>query len=340
MRRRALLAVLVLLAACGPAERPGLLYGPAKTFPVDQVDSTVTYDSADALSPSRTIKVRVRAPRGATGSLPAVVVIHGGGFNTNGHSGLSDWGEQLAGAGYVTINFGNAEDEGLSHCTPLQIPLAECNAAAFEKEVAAGGTMPASMYSRPQDASAIVDQLAALEQAAGVLIDRDRLGVLGHSAGAHATLSLAGLVVDVSPSVRAKAWGVDPRFKAFVANSPQGVGRMGLIDSSWSGISGPLLIQTGSGDVTADENAASRRDPFKHLAGPDAFEHFIDDQAAQHAQFALEQDEGVAGHELALARTALAFFDAYLLGRASGREWLASGALARATGGVSTLSRK
>lgn len=335
-----LLVAVAPLLACGPADRPGLLYAPEKTFAVDQVDSSVTYDSGDVLTPSRTVKVRVRTPRGATGPRPAVVVIHGGGFNPNGHAGLSDWGEQLAAAGYVALNFGNAEDEGVSHCTPLQIPQAECNAAAFEKEVAEGGTIPASMYSRPQDAAAIFDQLAALEQAAGVTIDRDRVGVLGHSAGAHATLSLAGLVIDVSPSVRAKAWGVDPRFKAFVANSPQGIGRMGLGATSWDAITRPVLVQTGSGDVTSGENAASRRDSFTRLKGPDAFEHFLDDEAAKHNQFALEQDEGVAGHELALARTALAFFDAYLLDRAEAREWLASNKLERATGSVSTLSRK
>jgi hypothetical protein len=115
---------------------------------------------------------------------------------------------------------------------------------------------------------------------------------------------------------------------------------MGLGETSWDAITRPVLVQTGSGDTTSGENAASRRDSFRHLKGPDAFEHFLDDEGAKHSQFALEQDEGVAGHELALARTALAFFDAYLLDRAEARAWLASDKLQRANAGASTLSRK
>ncbi|MBL8921724.1 MAG: hypothetical protein JNJ54_22885 [Myxococcaceae bacterium] len=337
---RCLLVVPVLLAACGP-DRTSLHYSPAKTYRViDTVDQPLTYVTGDPTTPSRTITLRIRAPRGATGPLPAVIIIHGGGFNPNGFNALEDWGEQLAAAGFVAINFGNADDEGNAHCAPLMIPTSECTAALLTKEVAEGGTIPAWLYTRPQDAKAIVDQLASVEQRAGVQIDRERLGVLGHSAGAHATMSLAGLVIDLSPTVRAKAWGVDSRFKAFVANSPQGLNYTGITATSWSGITRPMLVQTGKRDATEGEQPAGRRDAFKNLPGPDAFEHYIDDEGTPHGLFALEKDEGVTGYELALARTAVAFFDAFLNQRDEAKAFLNGSALSRATGGVSTLSKK
>lgn len=337
--RTLLMLSALMVAACGP-DRTALLYSPAKTFKVDTVDHQLTYTTADPMTPARTITLRIRTPRGATGPLPAVVVIHGGGFNNTGHQALGDWGDQLAAAGFVAINFGNADDEGNAHCTPLMIPAAECTAALLTKDVSEGGTIPVWLYTRPQDAKAIADQLASVEQKAGVQIDRDRLAVLGHSAGAHATMSLAGLVIDVSPSLKAKAWNADARFKAFVVNSPQGINYLGLTETSWNAITRPMLVQTGKRDTTEGEQPAGRRDTFKHLPGPDAFEHYIDDEGTPHALFALEKDEGVVGHELELARTGVAFLDAFVNGRAEAKTFLSGNALSRATGGVSTLSRK
>lgn len=339
MSRAALALSLCVLVGCGPSPK---LYSPARLYGLegDGTVMQVTYQSGDTGTPERTINLRVRVPKNAQGPLPAVVVIHGGGFSTNGHNGLEDWGRALATSGYVAINFGNAEDEPTSHCPPLQIPAAECTADYLLKDVSEGGTIFAPMYSRPQDAAAIVDQLDEVELAAGVTIDRDRLAALGHSGGAHATMSLAGLVIDVSPSVREKAWGLDPRFKAFVANSPQGTGYLGVHATSWDQISRPVLVQTGSGDTTEGEQATSRREVFQHLKGPDVFEHFLNDPTAKHSQFALEQDPGITGNEYVLASTAVAFLDATLKGRREATEWLASDALSEATAGVSTLSRK
>jgi dienelactone hydrolase len=336
---------LALLVGCGSQQDTATgLYKPEKLYGLaGDGEGTVlqlTYTSGDTATPQRTINLRVRAPKGAQGPLPAVVVIHGGAFNTGGHNSLKDWGRALAAAGYVAINFGNAEDEETSHCPPLGIPPNECTAEYLTKEVSEGGTIFAAMYSRPQDAAAILDQLDMIEQGAGVTIDRDRIAALGHSGGSHATMSLAGLAIDVSPSVRDRLWGEDPRFKAFVANSPQGVGRLGVHDTSWDKIDRPVLIQTGPGDTTDGEQAESRRDAFKHLKGPGVFEHYLNDATAKHPQFALEQDPGVTGNEQYLAATAVAFLDAYLKGRAEAVDWLASDALTGATKGVSTLLRK
>lgn len=335
-----------ILVACGGGDDdmmmmqpPTGLYEPAQRYEVTSGTGMITYTTGDTVTPDRTLTLRVRTPMGATGPLPAVVVIHGGGFNDNGHNLMADWGAALATAGYVAINFGNATDEEVAHCYALQIPQNECNMTALTTEVSAGGTLPAAVWTRPNDASAILDRLDAIETAAGVTIDRERIGVLGHSAGAHATMALAGASIQVSPSV-ARLDVAEPRVKAFVANSPQGIDYLGLSATSWDPITAPVLIQTGLRDGTPGEEPAGRRHAFMGLDGPDAFEHYVNDEDTMHGVFSLEMNPGVMGVELYLATTGVAFFDAYLRDRPEAHAWLASDALTEATAGVSTLQRK
>jgi hypothetical protein len=135
-------------------------------------------------------------------------------------------------------------------------------------------------------------------------------------------------------------WGDDLRFKAFVANSPQGLGRLGIHAASWDKSARPVLIQTGSDDTTDGEDANCRRDAFVHVKGPSVYEQFLNDDSARHAQFSLEQAPGIEGNELALATTAGAILDAYLKERQEALDWVASDAVTKATSGVSVLSRK
>jgi predicted dienelactone hydrolase len=194
-------------------------------------------------------------------------------------------------------------------------------------------------FTRPNDAKAILDRLDVIAEVAGVTIDDTRVAVLGHSAGAHAVMGLAGAAIQVSPTI-AELPADEPRFKAFVAASPQGVGRAGLHEMSWDPITAPILIQTGQRDETPREQAEDRLDAFQHLAGPDAYQQYVDAEATSHDVFALSGTPGVTGIELTLASTAIAFLDAYLLDRAEAKDWLASDALFEATEGVSTLSAK
>ena len=318
---------------------PRGLYEPAQRYEVAHGDGTLTYTTSDPLTPERTIALRVRWPEGATGPLPVVVVVHGGGWNDNGQTLLEDWGIALATAGYVAINYSVTTDEAVSHCVALAIPADECNGDAFMADVSEGGTLLANFYDAPHDASAILDRLDAIAAKAAISVDPQRVGALGHSAGAHAVLQLAGSVLDVSPSVHGMR-SADPRFVAFVANSPQGIGDYGLTETSWSEITAPMLVQTGRRDIGANVPAAKRLDTFAHLAGPDAYQHYIDAEDTPHELFALSYYPGITGHELTLASTAIAFLDAYVRDRAEARAWLASDALAEATDGVSTLSRK
>jgi predicted dienelactone hydrolase len=205
-------------------------------------------------------------------------------------------------------------------------------------EVADGGTLPAAMYTRPNDAKAVLDKLSMIASVAGVTIDTNRLGVLGHSGGAHAVMALSGSVTDVSQSVHDMPMR-EPRFRAYVANSPQGIGHIGMIATSWDRIAVPMLVQTGKADNHNGELVSERLEAYEHLRGPDAYLHYVDSAAANHEFFSLS-DPVPAGEQTYVAATALAFLDAYVRERKEAIDWLASDALSKATNGVSTLTVK
>ncbi len=318
-------------------DRDSGAYLPARLWPIAVHDGYRVRDRGRGIE----FPIKVRHPRGATGPLPLVVISHGGGSNPRGHEGLEGWGEAFARAGYVAINMAHVgADAPTTVCTSLGAPVTECELEDFQREVAAGGTIPPALYYRPFDARAVLDDLAGIEAAVGVRIDRERMGLGGHSGGTQAPMRAAGAVVDVSASARAVR-NPEGRFRAFFAASPQGIGRLGFTATSWAMISAPMLVLTGSHDNSEGEQAPARRDAFRGMRGPDKYELYLDTPGSVHGLFSL-------GHEVAseatlgpiLASTGVAFMDAHLRGSAEARAWLTSNAVARWTNGVATLSTR
>jgi len=134
--------------------------------------------------------------------------------------------------------------------------------------VAEGGTMPSPWYNKPLDGIAVLDDLVNIEKASGLTFDRDRIGAAGWSGGTVMVMGMAGSVRDVSPSVH-NFITIDPRVKAFLANSPQGIGHLGYTETSWDAITSPVLIATGRADTTSGEQARDRLEPFEHMSNPD-----------------------------------------------------------------------
>ena len=326
----------------GPTDVPGLdrdggAYLPPRLYPVAVHDGYRVRDRGRGIE----FPIKVRYPRGATGPLPLVVLSHGGGASPRGHEALEGWGEAFARAGYVAINMAHVgADVPASVCTTLGAPVTECELDDFQREVAMGGTLPPTIYYRPFDARAVLDDLAGIEAAVGVQIDRARMGLGGHSAGTQTPMRAAGATVDVSASARAVR-SPEARFRAFFAASPQGIGRLGFTATSWASITAPMLVLTGSADNSEGEQASARRDAFRGMRGPDKYELFLDTPGSVHGLFSL-------GHEVPseatlgpiLASTGVAFMDAYLRDSDAARAWLASNAVARWTSGVATLSSR
>ena len=297
-------------------------------------DYTVTWQDG-----SRSFKILVRYPIGAAGPLPLIVWSHGGGFVNNGHLHQENWGNALASAGYAVIHIAHAEDELGSHCAVLQIPANECEVSDLTTEVSEGGTLLSLWYDRPRDSSAVVDDLDNIERASGLTFDRDRIGAGGHSGGTNGAMSLAGAILDVSPSVH-NLYSADPRFKAFLINSPQGIGHIGMTEHSWDNITAPVLIATGANDTSSGEQARNRLDPFKHIMPPlDKYLLYVDSPKATHSTFGLDED-GDPELGVFIARTGIAFYDAYLRGLPEALAWLNSNGMSVWSNGVATITTK
>ena len=317
--------------------RDGGAYLPTRVWPIAVHDGYVVRDRGRGIE----FPIKVRHPRGATGPLPLVVLSHGGLASPRGHESLEGWGEAFARSGYVAINIAHVGADAITAmCTALRVPTSECELEDYMREVSAGGSLPPPIFFRPFDARAVLDDLPGIEAAVNVRIDRERMGLGGHSGGTQSPMRAAGAVIDVSPSARAVR---DPeaRFRAFFAASPQGAGRLGFGADSWAMIRAPMLILTGSADATSGEEAAARRDAFRGMRGPDKYELFLNTPGSTHGLFSLGNEvESQATLGPILASTGVAFMDAYLRGSAEARAWLTSNAVSRWTGGVATLSMR
>ena len=310
-------------------------YKSPSTYQVAVFDNYTVRDATR----NRNIKILIRYPRSAPSPLPVIIWSHGGGANPNGQNSYNEWGEALAGAGYAVIHMAHDDDAYNAHCGVLGIPASECEPSDFSKEVSEGGTLGVLWYNRPRDASAVVNDFTAIENASGLKFDRNRLGVGGHSGGAHTVMSLAGAIVDVSPSVH-NMRSFDIRFSAFLACSPQGIGRLGMTANSWSSIAVPMMVQTGAADVTTGENAAGRLDSFNRMPPPEKYLLYLDSPSANHATFGLNPNTGDVKLEPYVSASGIAFFDVYLRNLSEARTWLISNKIGTWSGGVAKITAK
>jgi predicted dienelactone hydrolase len=328
----------LLLLSCkdDPIEDITGLYIPDEIF-------TVAVHSGIAItdpSRNRTFPILLRHPKEKTGPLPLMIFSHGGGAAANGEEHYPTWGNTLAKAGYLVIHIAHVEDVATAHCAPLGIPEEECEILDFFPEVSEGGTLSVLWYNRPRDATAVLNALDEIESASGVTVDRQRMGIIGHSGGSHTVMSSAGAIVDYSPSVQNTVYS-EPRLKVFVANSPQGISRLGWDENSWAQLTSPILIATGTNDITQGEAAPGRLEPFANMSGPDKYQLFINSPDATHDVFGLGGSEPTLDSlEQIVSSTVVAFLDAYLLQNQQAKNWLLQKQIEAASNHVAELQIK
>jgi predicted dienelactone hydrolase len=138
---------------------------------------------------------------------------------------------------------------------------------------------------RALDITLILNSLNDLEknfpELAGKM-DHARIGVGGHSYGAFTALQTAG----VKTTGSAAAASGDPRVKAVVAMSPQGVSaNRGLSAESFHDLRVPAMFMTGSRDFGADQNEGPdwRRTAFENSPAGDKY--FVLIRGASHMSF-------------------------------------------------------
>lgn len=252
---------------------------------------------------NRQLPIKVYYPQGLRGPAPVIIFSHGGGGSKDGFTYLSEyWASQ----GYISIHPTHDDPtrlrDNLEDATPL-------------------------IY-RSQDISFIIDSLPTLENQIPQIrgkMDRSRIGVAGHSFGAYTTMLMAGALVDTAQ--RPDASFRDNRVRAFLAISPSGAGRGGLDENSWSRITSPMMVVTG----TNEAGDTWRIEPFNGM--PPGDKYFLLFEGAYHNSYndfkpvrrGREQDpQRIEYIHTYLQSASVAFWDTYLNQDNTARQFLQS----------------
>lgn len=296
------------------------------------------------------LQVCVRGPRlGVVTSspLPLVVFSHGAGGSSDAFPELC---EHWASHGYVVVN--------PTHSDSVKRRRQQGERFDGGGDVAQQVVGGVNLLDRRADVKLILDSLDRIEEAlaeaggrdAGVLrIDRERIAMAGHSAGAMTTQALAG-VKFYGRRAGASGFGfAEPRLKAFIVLSGQGLGRPIFRKESWSEIHKPMLVIAGSEDRSpvSDESPEGRRHPYEYAPPGDKYLVFI--EGATHGSYAGKEITRVLGEKPpnnigyitdVTAFSTLAFLDAYLKDDAAARAYLSGDAIARYPGGRTDCRHK
>ena len=196
----------------------------------------------------------------AEGTFPLVVISHG--YPGNRFL-MAHLGENLASKGYVTAS--------IDHTDSMYQDM---------------GVFPSTLVNRPVDQAFVVDELTALDDEVGALIDDENVGVVGYSMGGYGALIYGGaglsqaaidrtdppwfnapqglLARNLAGSAEQEAL-VDERVKAVVAIGPWGRNRDFWDAEGLAGFGKPLLIVAGGVDDVSEYDAI--REIFAETTG-------------------------------------------------------------------------
>ncbi|MBV8208058.1 MAG: hypothetical protein JO041_14830 [Acidobacteria bacterium] len=256
----------------------------------------IAADRADAVlhdpSRNRDIPIRVYWPHSGAGPFPLLVFSHGFGGSREGYEYL---GNGWSAAGFVVIfptHLGSDHD-------------------AFLQGGGQAARDPASAFhlqtERVADIRFVLSSIEAIEQQVPAVrgrIDRNHIGVGGHSMGAGTALLVGGARAGV-PGGAIQSFR-DERVEAVVAMSPQGSGEEGFSDGSWEKVEIPVMTMSGTEDGGVNgEPPAWRLQPFQRMPAGQKYQVTV--AGARHLSFAV----GELFHPCILRET-IAFWDAYL----------------------------
>jgi predicted dienelactone hydrolase len=271
------------------------------------------------------LQVRITYPSG-TGLCPVVVWSHGAYGSKDLYQPLA---RHWASHGYLVLQ--------ANHSDSFALGMRPGDPGAFR-----------DWESRPKDVSFMLDSLEVIEQQVPALkgrLDRKRIGVGGHSYGAH-TAQLIGGVTTRAPRSTDRVSHADPRVKAVIILSGQGTGEM-LDTNSWKTLTRPALVVTGSKDDSGRTGKPYtwRLEPFEYAPPGDKYLLFI--EGAHHGFGGIAgavRTQGSGPPDPAQVRwvnaAAVAFWDAHLRDHAAARAFLASEQLAKHSQSAARLTLK
>ncbi|MEO0974420.1 MAG: hypothetical protein AAFX85_15125 [Pseudomonadota bacterium] len=291
-------AVAQLPAEPRRAPRPPPHAGP---FAISVVDSLHLWDAGRA----RLVEVRIVFPTAGKDAHPLIVFSHGARGSKDDYQLLTQcW----ASWGFVCIQPNHSDAQAVQDLEPSQMP-----ASTFK-----------DWPNRPRDVSFILDSLIDLEHRTPGLagrIDRERIGVGGHSFGASTAQLLGGALV-IRDQRRSRPYR-DPRVKALALISPQGRGQL-HDDGSWDELKVPTLTVTGTRDRGRDGQGWQwRLEPFH--GAPAGAQYAVVIQDGTHAMGGLDRASPhlpslhEPDHAQFVFESSLQFWNAWLKGRSADR---------------------
>ncbi len=260
----------------------------------------------------RDIPIRVYLPH-ARRSAPVVMFSHGLGGSREGNGYL---GEHWAARGYVTVLLQHPgsdsrvwQDEAMGRRMQAM------------REAASGQ----NFLLRVKDVPAVLDQLDQWNMMDGHALEGRlnlrKVGMSGHSFGAVTTQAVSGQETE-----RGKALFTDARIAAAVIMSPSSPKR-GSSQAAFGKVAQPWMLMTGTQDTALIGGAdmKSRLSVFPALPPGGKYELVLFE--AEHSAFT---DRTLPGdteprnpnHHRVILALSTAFWDAFLLGNSSARQWL------------------
>jgi predicted dienelactone hydrolase len=357
LRRQLLLSFAVLASLVSVrADEPSAYKLADGPFTVQTADDITIQDTER----KKELHVKVYYPKG-DGPFPVIVFSHGFGADKDAFAPI---GKHWASHGYVSIHPQHA-DGGLKDRLrntkgndKEDWPDSDAKrAVGFDREkllerLKQGGGFqgmggsPNQIADRVRDVSAVID---SLDHIAGKLpnlkgkLDREKIGVSGHSYGACVSMLLGGATIDVDGKAKSFA---DPRVKCVVPISAAGTGEYGLTKESWKACNCPAFYITGTKDIRPGHEFSWRKEPFDLSPKGDKFLLIVD--GANHFSFGGGPSDvarfgaGIGGVAVAtnfVKTSSTAFFDAYLKGDIKAQAFLAEG-LTKHAGNKATVTTK
>lgn len=226
-------------------------------------DAIITCDAQwrDAAR-GRDVPVRIRMPAG-TARVPVILFSHGLGGSLDGGT---NWAVAWAKAGFIVVN--------------LQHPGSDRSIIGSGRILAA--IAPAQLVARVDDVHFVLDELGRRPRQGACDLrraDPARVGMSGHSFGAHTTQAIAGQRFPVA------GVAADPRIRAAIAFSPSPPMR-GSDVAAFGAIAIPFFSITGTEDaapITPNITAKDRERPFRAM--PPGGKYLLVLEGANHMVF-------------------------------------------------------
>lgn len=314
--------VLSFTACCTSGTRNDPAIPVASPVQESQSIATIDIDLADQ-ERDREVPIRIYLPEDHDSPLPIAFVSHGIGESRESYEWL---GKALASNGYVAIH--------PTHRGTDKEKLEEGFIAMWRAT-----RNPENWINRARDISFILDRLDTIESADRRLansVDPERVGVVGHSAGAWTAAAVGGLELAGGENLR------DPRVDAI---APLSMPRTGSVASpdAWASLTLPALHMTGTCDTQLIwwTFARDRRIPWENGIAED--QYLLTLEGGRHATFSDEWDasnEEQSALQSFTARSILAFLDAYVSADDELRNELRAGGFNEIGAGLMTVEQR